>query len=115
MTAYDMYLIFNEALQYDLVDEIIRMTNYETVYYDKDGREKQLSFHTSNQYLTGNYKPPEQVSVVGGKTGTTNAAGNCLILLAKDTAGNPYIGVILRSKERGILYTEMTDLLDEID
>ena len=115
VTAYDMYLIFNEALQYDLVDEIIRMTNYETVYYDKDGREKQLSFHTSNQYLTGNYKPPEQVSVVGGKTGTTNAAGNCLILLAKDTAGNPYIGVILRSKERGILYTEMTDLLDEID
>ncbi len=114
VTAYDMYLIFNEAIQYSQVNEIIRMTSYETVYYDKNGNEKQLSIQNSNQYLSGNYKPPDQVSVVGGKTGTTSAAGNCLVLLAKDTAGNPYIAVILRSKERGILYTEMTDLLDEI-
>lgn len=115
VTAYDMYLIFNEALKYDLVNEIISMTSYETVYSDANGNSKSFSFTNTNQYLAGNYKPPEHISVIGGKTGTTNAAGNCLVLLAKDTSGNPYIAVILRSSERGILYTEMTDLLDEID
>ena len=32
VTAYDMYLIFNEALKYDTVNEIISMTSYDTVY-----------------------------------------------------------------------------------
>lgn len=114
VTAYDLYLIFHEALRYELVSETIRMTTYETVYTDKSGNNKQFSFSNTNQYLTGTSKAPEQVSVIGGKTGTTNAAGNCLILLAKDTAGNPYIAVILRAKERTVMYTEMTDLLDEI-
>lgn len=114
-TAYDMYLIFNEALKYDLVNEIISMSSYETVYKDRNGNSKNMSFNSTNWYITGNSRAPEHVSVIGGKTGTTNAALNCLVLLARDTAGNPYIAVILRSKEREILYQEMTDLLDEID
>lgn len=114
VTAYDMYLIFNEAIKYDLITEIISMTSYDNVYKDKNGNSKQLSLQTTNWYLTGNAQAPDQVNVVGGKTGTTNAARNCLVLLARDAAGNPYIAVILKSEERGILYTEMTDLLDEI-
>ena len=43
VTAYDMYLIFNEALKYDTVNEIISMTSYDTVYTDKNGNEKTLS------------------------------------------------------------------------
>ena len=74
-----------------------------------------MSLKTTNQYLNGNFKAPEQVTIIGGKTGTTNAAGNCLILLSKDTSGNPYISVILRSKEKQILYTEMTELLNVIN
>ena len=65
-------------------------------------------------FLRGNYNSPNKVTVIGGKTGTTNAAGNCLILLSKDAAGNPYISVILRSKERQLMYKQMIDLLDEI-
>lgn len=114
VTAYDMYLIFNEAIKYDLVNEIISMTSYDSVYTDKNGESKQLSLSTTNWYLNGNAKAPDQVNVVGGKTGTTNAAKNCLVLLARDTASNPYIAVILRSEERQLLYTEMTELLDEI-
>lgn len=114
VTAYDMYLIFNEAIQYELITEIISMTSYDSVYTDKNGNSKQLSLQTTNWYLTGNAQAPDQVNVVGGKTGTTNAARNCLVLLARDAAGDPYIAVILKSEERGVLYTEMTDLLDEI-
>ena len=114
VTAYDMYLIFNEALQYDLISEIIHMTSYETVYMDSSGNSKTLSFNTTNQYLTGTYKAPGQVTVIGGKTGTTSAAGSCLILLARDTAGNPYISVILKASARDVLYEQMTRLLNVI-
>lgn len=114
-TAYDLYLIFNEAIKYDIFNEIIHTSNYQTTYYDKDGNPKELSFETSNLFLRGNYTPPENITVVGGKTGTTNAARNCLILLSRDMGGAPYISVILSSKERDLLYKEMIDLLDEIN
>lgn len=114
-TAYDLYLMFNEAIKYEVFTQIIQMTSYQTVFYDKDGEPKELSFETTNLYLRGHYESPDNVTVIGGKTGTTNAAGHCLLLLSKDVKGAPYISVILRSSARDVLYTEMTDLLDEID
>jgi len=54
------------------------------------------------------------VTVIGGKTGTTAAARNCLILLAKDSSGNQYVSVILNCSERQYLYQEMTGLLQKI-
>lgn len=114
VTAYDMYLIFNEAIQYETFREIIHMDSYSTIYQDGDGNEKEMSFSNTNLFLKGDYKAPDKVTVLGGKSGTTNNAGNCLVMLSKDIAGNPYISVIMRSKERGILYEEMTDLLEEI-
>ena len=113
-TAYDLYLIFNEAINYELFREIIHMETYSTIYQDSNGNDKEMEFKTTNLFLRGNYNSPNKVTVIGGKTGTTNAAGNCLILLSKDTAGNPYISVILRSKERQLMYEQMIDLLDEI-
>lgn len=114
-TAYDLYLIFNEAIQYETFNEIIHMTSYQTTYYNRDGEAKNLSFETTNLFLRGNYQTPDNITVIGGKTGTTNAAGHCLLLLSRDAGGSPYISVILRSEARDILYTEMADLLDEIN
>lgn len=114
-TAYDLYLIFNEALKYETFSEIIHMTSYQTTYYDKDGKVKELSFETTNRFLKGDFQAPVGVTVIGGKTGTTNAAGHCLMLLSKDTSGAPYISVILRSSANDVLYAEMIDLLDEIN
>ena len=113
-TAYDLYLIFNKAIEYELFREIIHMDNYSTIYQDSVGNDKEMEFSTTNLFLRGNYNSPDKVTVIGGKTGTTNAAGNCLIVLTKDTAGNPYISVILRSKERQLMYEQMIDLLEEI-
>lgn len=114
VTAYDMYLILNEATKYELVNEIISMTNYDSVYTDGSGNSKKLELKNTNWYLSGNAQPPDQVNVVGGKTGTTNAAKNCLVLLARDAASNPYIAVILKSEERQLMYTQMTQLLGKI-
>ncbi len=114
-TAYDMYLIFNEAIKYDIFNEIIHTQTYETVYYDSRGREKEVSIMTTNMFLRGDYTAPNNMTVVGGKTGTTDMAGHCLIILAKDTAGKPYIGVILRASARDLINKEMVQMLSEIN
>lgn len=115
VTAYDMYLIMNAAMQYELFNEIIHMNDYTTVYYSSDDSEKEMSFKSTNLFFRGDYNAPDKITVIGGKTGTTNAAGNCLILLTKDTGGNPYISVILRASKRTLMYEEMIDLLEEIN
>ncbi len=115
VTAYDMYLIMNEAMQYELFNQIIHMSEYSTVYYSADGDEKEMEFRSTNLFFRDDYSTPDKITLIGGKTGTTNAAGNCLILLTKDTAGNPYISVLLRVSDRGLMYEEMTDLLSEIN
>lgn len=113
-TAYDLYLIMNEAMRQSLIQEIIHMDSYQTVYHDANGKEKNQAVKSTNKFLQGVYQAPDQVTVVGGKTGTTNAAGHCLMLLSRDTSGTPYISVILRSASNDVLYKEMIDLLTEI-
>jgi D-alanyl-D-alanine carboxypeptidase len=114
VTAYDMYLIFNAAMQYDTFTEIINMTEYSTNYLDGNGSTKEVSVSCTNGYLSGHYSAPLGVTVIGGKTGTTTAAGHCLILLARDTNGSPYISVIMRDTDTGTLYSDMSSLLGEI-
>lgn len=113
-TAYDLYLILNEAVKYEKFVEIIQTPSYETIYYDRNGKDKELSVRSTNKYINGDVKAPENVKVIGGKTGTTNAAGHCLMVLAKDKNGAPYIGIILKAGSRDSLYAQMTDLLEEI-
>lgn len=113
-TAYDLYLICNEAVKYDKFIEIVHTASYNSVYHDKNGGEKEINLSTTNAYLKGEAFAPDNVTVIGGKTGTTNAAGSCLILYSKDQSGNPYISVILQSSDRTTLYKEMTGLLGEI-
>jgi len=115
-TAYDLYLIFNEAIRYDTFNEIIHMTSYQTVYYDKNGNEKSFDKSTTNQFLRlgSDYSAPSNVTVIGGKTGTTTAAGHCLMLLSRDVNGAPYISAIMGTPSTKALYTAMTDLLEEI-
>lgn len=114
VTAYDMYLIFNAAMQYDTFSEIINTTEYSTSYLDSTGASKEVTVSTTNAYLKGDKQQPAGVTVIGGKTGTTQAAGHCLILLARDTASNPYIAVIMRDTDSGLLYSDMSSLLNEI-
>lgn len=114
-TVYDIYLIFNEAIKYDIFNEIIHMQSYETVYYDLRGKEKEVDITTTNMFLRGNYTAPNNMTIIGGKTGTTDMSGHCLVMLAKDTAGNPYIGVILRASSRDLINKEMAQMLAQIN
>ena len=113
-TAYDLYLIFNEAMKYDKFKEIIGMTEYTTTYTDRNGKQKEMNVKNSNYYITGDVSAPSNVSIIGGKTGTTNKAGSCLILLSNDQKGSPYISVILKAEDRDTLYGQMSKLLQQV-
>ncbi len=114
-TVYDMYLIMNAAIDYALFNEIIQMDSYTTVYMDKNGTSKEITVNNTNYYIRGEAEAPDGITVLGGKTGSTSAAGSCLILLSRDSSGNPYISVILHADSRDLLYPQMTDLLEEIN
>ncbi len=114
ITAYDLYLIFSEALKYDLFNEIIQLPSYSTTYVGSDGSNKTFETNTTNLFLRGDYAAPDNITVIGGKTGTTNAAGHCLILLSRNSSGNPYISIILNCASTQELYEKMIDLLKAV-
>lgn len=113
-TVYDLYLISNEALKYDKFVELIHTSTYTSTYHDQNNNEKKIDIQNSNAYIRGETPAPDHVTVIGGKTGTTNAAGSCLILFAENSSGNPFISVVLKSIDKTTMYSEMTDLLSEI-
>ena len=85
------------------------------LHHMTNGAEKEVSVKTSNKFHDGTFDAPESITVIGGKTGTTSAAGSCLSLVTRDSKGNPYIAVILHASERSVLYEEMIKLLEEIN
>lgn len=113
-TAYDLYLIFNEALKYPEFRTIINATHYTASYRDAEGNPKTQEWKNSNQYLTGQARTPEGLSVLGGKTGTTQAAGSCLIIDSQDEQQRDYISVVLKAESRTSLYENMTNIIQKI-
>lgn len=114
-TAYDMYLIFNELIQYDTFINIINQSSYTASFLDKNGNEKELTFKTTNLYLREEKESPENIQIVGGKTGLTSKAGNCLILLSKDGDNNQYISLVLKASDSEELYSDMSSILSIIN
>ena len=112
-SAYDLYLIFNKAVKNSNFVEIIQTKEYQTVYHDKNGNEITGKASPTNRFFK-DYTAPETVTVIGGKTGTTDDAGYCLILYVKDTYSNPYIAILMGEDSRDSLYSEMTELLFKI-
>ena len=113
-TAYDLYLIFNEAMRNEKFREIISKQEFAFTYKDRDGNPKEFECKTTNGYLSGDFNAPSNVTVIGGKTGTTDAAGSCLILLSTDSASNPYISIVLNDEDRDMLYNDMSMMLVDV-
>lgn len=113
-TAYDLYLIFNECVKYDKFVEIVSSTAYRTNITQKNGTYREVTWSQSNQFVNGARVSPENVNVVGGKTGTTDEAGACLILYSKNSEASPYISIIMGAESKTILYDNMTDLISTI-
>lgn len=113
-TVYDMYLIMNEAITYSKFNDITSMSSYNTVTYNTSGTEVAFECNSSNRFILGTEEAPSGIVVAGGKTGTTEMAGHCLVIHGKDSSGNSYIAIILNAPQRDLIYEKMIELLSEI-
>ena len=113
-TAYDLYLIFSELLSYEKAKEMITMPSITVKYTDAENNEKESLFYNTNKYIKGDIAAPEGLTVEGGKTGTTNAAGYCLELLVTDEQGIEYIAMVLKAGGTDNLYGQMNHLISKI-
>ncbi|MCH5268131.1 MAG: D-alanyl-D-alanine carboxypeptidase [Lachnospiraceae bacterium] len=113
-TVYDLYLVFHELLQYDTFMDAIHKASYNASYTDKAGKKQKKTFPSTDRYLIGTARAPKGITVVGGKTGTTQKAGSCLILYSKDAKGDGYISVVLHAAGGESLYLQMNKLLEYI-
>lgn len=113
-TAYDLYLIFNEALKLPQFREVSGSTLYQAEYVDGAGKAVSKTWKGGNRYMTKELETPEGLTVFSGKTGTTGAAGYCLIMASRDTSDKEYISVVLKAPSRSGLYDNMTNIISKI-
>lgn len=96
--CYDLALVTRYALQNENFRQIVATESY-TMHW-LGGREKNI--YNTNRLLY------VYDGAIGVKTGTTNAAGQCLIAAA-ERDDKCYIAVVLKSKDR---FSDCTKLLD---
>lgn len=114
-TAYDVYLMLNAAYKYTEFYNAMQMNVYTLTVKRVDGSEYSKRLDSTDHYLTGDATAPKNVTVLGGKTGTTGQAGACLALVSQNAYGQPFISVILNAETRVILYQDMNTLLAQIN
>ncbi len=78
--VYDLYLLLHAAFTYEPFQTIVHTAKHTAVYKNASGAAVTQEWETTDKFLTGEVPVPEGVTVLGGKTGTTNAAGYCLAL-----------------------------------
>lgn len=110
-TIYDMYLIFKEAVQYEDFVSIIGNKEVTVNYLNKKGEAVEKTWSNTNRYISGKYDAPEGFTILGGKTGTTNAAGYCLVLYSMNPEGDKIISIVFKADGRSNLYHLMSQML----
>ena len=110
-TVYDMYLMFNKALEQEKFIDIISARSKNAVYTNKSGNRVEKTFYNHSRYFDGRVKTPEGFTVVGGKTGTTYEAGYCLVMYSKNPDGEDIISIVFKADCTHNLYLLMNEIL----
>ncbi len=113
-TLYDQYLIFNELLKISEFVEIINQGSYTMVYKNVLGNEVTTKMSSTNQYLAGLLKVPDGYTVIGGKTGTTDEAGSCILMSFKSSADKNYIVGVLKASDSLNLYAQLGTVFENL-
>jgi len=109
--VYDLYLLFQSALKYDVFKKIIHTPKHSVTYENAEGASVTQEWESTDLFLTGEVKAPKGVTVIGGKTGTTQKAGYCLALYSENAKEQPVITIVMKADSRENLYRYMGKLL----
>lgn len=114
-SAYDLYLMFAKAAEYEEFIRIINSESHNAVITDADGKAKERTWENTNRFISGRVDSPEGITVIGGKTGTTGEAGYCLVLLAQNTLNQPIVSVVLKAGGPSDLYLLTREILSQFN
>lgn len=114
-SAYDLYVMFKNAVENETFVTIIKAQNHKAVITDKNGKSKELEWNNSNRFLNGKEDKPEGLTVIGGKTGTTQAAGYCLVMLSQNEQAQKIVSVVLKAGCPSDLYLLTREILQEFN
>lgn len=114
-TVYDIYLMLNKAFTEQQFTDAMSLASYTLTVTTADGSQRTRYLTATDKYLTKEETAPENVTVLGGKTGTTSLAGNCLAIVSQNAYGEPFISIIVNAKNKTALYTDMNTLLSQIN
>ncbi|RGO28527.1 D-alanyl-D-alanine carboxypeptidase family protein [Mediterraneibacter butyricigenes] len=109
-TAYDLYLIFQADIASQTFRDIISQAAYTCNVTGSSGV-RTLTWTSTNYYAQGKAAAPAGVHVIGGKTGTTDEAGSCVILYEEADNGKSYISIVMGAQNKDVLYADTTNLL----
>lgn len=110
-TIYDMYLIFSNAISLESFVATISSQTHDVAYTNAQGAAVSKTFKNTCGYLTRAYTAPENVTVTGGKTGTTGEAGHCLVLLSQNAKNERIISIVYKADGKKDLYSFMNEIL----
>ncbi len=112
-TPYDMYIVFQECMKYDSFRSIMKLIEGEYEYTNAAGEQCVRKYKTTNCFKNGLYEYPENITILGGKTGTTDSAGYCIMLLVQSDTGTEYIIGIYNCATEEKLYTKAAELMTQ--
>lgn len=110
-TAYDLYLMFNACMVMPEFQTIISSPYYELQITQQNGTYRNERWTQSNWYINGYANEPEGMNSIGGKTGTTDEAGSCLITLFEDEQKKPYLAIIMGAESRPVIYDNINQMI----
>ena len=115
-TIYDMYLIFAQAISLEKFTEVINSAEYTANYKDANGTAVTKEWKNTCKYILDSQEVPTGFTVVGGKTGTTKAAGGCLLLYSINSSSNDeYISVVMKSENVDSMYEDKNIMIHDLE
>ena len=103
VSAYDLYLIINEAKKYELLRSIDQYDKYIYNYADISGLAATDEIEPTNRLINGDYHLSGNVKIDVWKTGTTDRAKYCINMVT-DIGNDEYTIVILGCDTSDKLY-----------
>jgi D-alanyl-D-alanine endopeptidase (penicillin-binding protein 7) len=107
-TAKDLVIMLTDTHKHDKIRDISALSRYDLKVVDKKNKEKQVQVNNTNSRLMNKYDIIEV-----SKTGTTNAAGKCLVMLVHKN-GEQYAIVILGGKTRADVDNLAKNIMERI-
>jgi len=114
-SAYDLYIMFKNAIENEKFVEIINTASYTATITNIKGDARERIWDNSNRFTTGKTDIPDGFTIVGGKTGTTGEAGYCLVMLSENSSKQPIISIVLKADGRSNLYLITREILREFN